>query len=220
MLTINNDVNNNAINMNVNKTNINKMNINKESARKSKRIRRTPEEAKSLILRVASERLADHGLDGLNISGVAKAAGMSHATVIHHFGSTAAMREALLQQMTRDLLSDVVEALNHEESPDKILDRLFKTLSQDGHGKLLAWRALDHQAMGQQDDSGELFRSIISALAEKSGSHADAQQIVYLVALAAMGQSICGDVVSGLIGMSRVDTDQFPVWLASTIGDI
>lgn len=84
------------------------MNVNKEV---KKRIRRTPEKAKALILRVAADRLSEHGLEGLNISGVARAAGMSHATVIHHFGSTGAMREALLRQMTRELLSDVMEAL-------------------------------------------------------------------------------------------------------------
>lgn len=210
MFAINNDVNNNTINMSVNSA----------DAKKAKRIRRTPEEAKSLILRVAADRLAEYGLEGLNISGVSKDAGMSHATVIHHFGSTAAMREALLHQMTRDLLSDVVEALNHQEPPEQILRRLFSTLSQDGHGKLLAWRAVEHQEIQEGDESGHLFQSVIAALAEQGSSPDQARQIVYLVALAALGQSISGDIVQGLIGMTEEETDQFPAWLANTIGDI
>lgn len=196
------------------------MSVNSADAKKAKRIRRTPEEAKSLILRVAADRLAEYGLEGLNISGVSKDAGMSHATVIHHFGSTAAMREALLHQMTRDLLSDVVEALNHQEPPEQILRRLFSTLSQDGHGKLLAWRAVEHQEIQEGDESGHLFQSVIAALAEQGSSPDQARQIVYLVALAALGQSISGDIVQGLIGMTEEETDQFPAWLANTIGDI
>lgn len=196
------------------------MNVNSPAAEKAKRIRRTPEEAKSLILKVAVERLARLGLEGLNISGVAKDAGMSHGTVIHHFGSTGAMREALLHQMTRDLLSDVMSALDSNEPPEKILDRLFSMLSQDGHGKLLAWRALEPQDAEKSDNSGDLFRSIIDSIAEESGSPSDAKQLVYLVAIAAVGQSVCGDVVSGLVGMSEEDSRRFPVWFASTVGDI
>ena len=112
------------------------MNVNSEG----KRIRRTPEEAKSLILRVASDRLSIHGLEGLNISGVARDAGMSHATVIHHFGSTGAMREALLEKMTHDLLSDVIVALNHHQEPARVLDQLFEILSHGGHGCSLGLR--------------------------------------------------------------------------------
>ena len=210
MVSINNDVNNRLINMNVNSA--------KEE--KPKRVRRSPEEAKSLILKVAADRLAEFGLEGLNISGVAKDAGISHATVIHHFGSTAAMREALLQQMTRELLSDVVEALNHQEPPEQILSRLFATLSKDGHGKLLAWRAIEQQEAPDGSNSGDLFQSVIAALSEQGSSSEDARQIVYLVALAAMGQSISGDVVSALVGMSQDDVGQFPAWLAKTIGHI
>ena len=83
----------------------------KSASTKSKRVRRSPEAARQLILSTAADRLANMGLTGLNISGVAEAAGMSHATVIHHFGSTTAMRQALLSYMTTALLTDVREAL-------------------------------------------------------------------------------------------------------------
>jgi len=192
------------------------MNVNS----KSKRIRRTPEEARSLILRVASDRLSAFGLEGLNISGVAKDAGMSHATVIHHFGSTGAMREALLGKMTRDLLSDVMEALNHQEEPASILDRLFEMLSHGGHGRLLAWLALDQQAFSPASESKGLFTDILNTIAEDSGDLVHAKQLIFLVAIAAMGKSICGDAIAGLIGMSDAEAQQFPGWLAEHIQQI
>ena len=199
-LNVNKIANNIFINMNVNN-----------------RIRRSPEESKSLILKTAADRLTEFGLEGLNISGVAKAAGMSHATVIHHFGSTAAMREALLQQMTDSLLSDVISALNEDVQPDEVLSRLFSTLSQGGHGRLLAWLALDHQGISvlpSESNTSELFRSIIEAISEVPGEETDAKLRVLLVATAAMGLSICGDALSNLIGLSEKESAEFPVWLA------
>ena len=200
---INNDVNDRAVNMNVN--------------REGKRVRRRPEEAKSLILKVASDRLSTLGLEGLNISGVAKDAGMSHATVIHHFGSTGAMREALLEQMTHDLLSDVMVALNHHEEPARVLDHLFEMLSHGGHGRLLAWLALDQQVLSPANGSKGLFTDILNTIAEDSGDPVHAKQIIFLVAIAAMGKSICGDAIAGLIGMNTAEAQQFPAWLADHI---
>ena len=165
---------------------------------------------------VAAERLRRLGLDGLNISGVAEAAGISHATVIHHFGSTGAMREALLRKMTADLLSDVMEALQYQQSPDKVLERLFGTLSRDGHGKLLAWLALDSQLAGfdATTSTGDLFKNIIESIASEGGNRTDAKYQVYLVAIAALGLGICGEVLAKLVGLSEKEAGQFPSWLA------
>ena len=203
MIFINDDVNNRYINMNVNSG--------------DKRVRRTPEEAKSLILGIASDRLSALGLEGLNISGVAKDAGMSHATVIHHFGSTGAMRKALLEKMTHDLLSDVMVALNHHEEPARVLDHLFEMLSHGGHGRLLAWLALDQQAFSPASESKGLFTDILNKIAEDSGDPVHAKQIIFLVAIAAMGKSICGDAIAGLIGINETEARQFPEWLAEHI---
>ena len=190
------------------------MNVNNKNSKK--RLRRTPDEAKALIMDVAAERLRRLGLDGLNISGVAEAAGISHATVIHHFGSTGAMRESLLRKMTGDLLSDVMEALQYQQSPDKVLERLFGTLSRDGHGKLLAWLALDSQLAGfdATTSTGDLFKNIIDSIASEGGNQTDAKYQVYLVAIAALGLGICGEVLAKLVGLSEKEAGQFPSWLA------
>lgn len=195
------------------------MSVNKESS-SGKRIRRSPDEARALILRIAAERLGRLGLDGLNISGVAKDAGMSHATVIHHFGSTGAMREALLAQMSRDLLSDVKSALDHNEPPAQILDRLFGMLSQGGHGRLLAWLALDQHRFAADTGAGGLFAEITATIARESGDAEHARQLVFLVAIAAMGRSICGDTVAELIGMTSDEQQAFPAWLADKVQTI
>ena len=65
-------------------------------------------------METAAKRLSQIGFEGLSISGFSKAAGMSHATVIHHFGSAGAMKKALLQEMTSALLADVIFALKDD----------------------------------------------------------------------------------------------------------
>ncbi len=189
----------------------------------TKRIRRTPEEARSLILEVAARRLGEMGLEGLNISGVAQEAGMSHATVIHHFGSTGAMREELLKKMTTELLVDVMDALQAHESTEGVLDRLFSKLSQGGHGRLVAWLLLDQSTgewSAQSPDTKQMFKSIIDTIAEEAGSERDAKQQVFLVALAAMGLGIAGDRLAELIGLDQADQQEFPHWLAEHFGSL
>ena len=55
------------------------------------RRRRTSEQARAAILEVARQRLGEHGLDGLNVVDVARDTGISHATLIHHFGTADGM---------------------------------------------------------------------------------------------------------------------------------
>ncbi len=200
----------------------------KTVSKKTKRVRRSPEEARELILSTAADRLATIGLSGLNISGVAEAAGMSHATVIHHFGSTTAMRQALLSHMTTELLSDVREALARQDSPEQVLAGLFQKLATNNHGRLAAWLTLEHQDVsiseavdGHNEGVGVLFSGMIDAIAEKEGATDEARQKarlrVFLIATAAMGLGVCGSALASLIGLSDDDLTTFPRWLADTM---
>ena len=200
----------------------------KTVSKKTKRVRRSPEEARELILSTAADRLATIGLSGLNISGVAEAAGMSHATVIHHFGSTTAMRQALLSHMTTELLSDVREALARQDSPEQVLAGLFQKLARNNHGRLAAWLTLEHQDVsiseavdGHNEGVEVLFSGMIDAIAEKEGATDEARQKarlrVFLIATAAMGLGVCGSALASLIGLSDDDLTTFPRWLADTM---
>ena len=62
-----------------------------------KRLRRTPEEARRLILETAQALIASTGPEGLRLQDIAAAAGISHPLILHHFGS----REGLVRALTR-----------------------------------------------------------------------------------------------------------------------
>ena len=68
----------------------------------AKRARRTPEEARRLILETAQQLIARAGPEGLRLQEIAAAAGISHPLILHHFGS----REGLVRALTQHELSE------------------------------------------------------------------------------------------------------------------
>jgi AcrR family transcriptional regulator len=187
------------------------------------RRRRTSEQAKASVLQVAQQRLGLHGLDGLNVVDVAGEAGMSHATLIHHFGSASGMRRALVAHMTSQLLRDVISTLQGETpSPVIILQDLFTALSQSGHAKLIAWLAVGDSELRESLDNpppqvAELFAELIPVLANQLPESLDREQaarrMVYLVATAAIGYGVSGTLLSRVIGLTPDDAEAFPQWL-------
>jgi len=190
------------------------------------RKRRSAEEAKQVILEAARARLGSYGIEGLNIVDVAADAGMSHATLIHHFGNTNDMRRALVAQMTDRLLRDVIGVLRSEASfnTQALMRDLFAALSRGGHAKLLAWLAVEEgltSSAAPTTEVAELFRELIPVLASRlpgpAASERTARQLVFLVATAAIGYGISGPALSGLLNMDSEDAASFPEWLGDQI---
>ena len=55
--------------------------------KKPKRVRRTAEEAKMMILDAAERRLRELGPAGIKLQELAADVGVSHPAILHHFGS-------------------------------------------------------------------------------------------------------------------------------------
>jgi len=191
------------------------------------RKRRSPDEARNEILAAAQDRLRLFGIDGLNVVDVAKACGMSHATVLHHFGSTAGMRHALVTYMTAQLLEDIIASLQQNPSlePAQVLHSLFHTLSAGGHTNLLAWLSLAGNELAPEAAPGALlqhhFNALIPVIAgrlppsPKREEHA--RRVVFLIAAAAIGSGVGGSVLATVIGLPQEEIDHFPDWLGQQI---
>ncbi len=197
------------------------------SVRQPVRKRRTPNEARDEILLAAEDRLRIHGIDGLNVVDVAKACGMSHATVLHHFGSTGGMRRALVSHMTARLIDDIVASLEQhpEIEPPEMLRSLFHTLATGGHTKLLAWLSLSGEEFAPSGESGSMliehFNALIPVIAARLPESPDqlghARRVVFMIATAAIGFGVGGPLLPAVIGLSPDDTDTFSVWLGQQI---
>lgn len=187
----------------------------------NRRPRRTPEEARALILDTAERRLAERGLEGLNVVGLAKAAGISHATLLHHFGSADEMRQALVQRMSTRLLSEAMAAIGDNDEIAAVLRELFAVFSTGGHAKLLAWLAIEEgQRPVPSAEQYVLFDRLIHASAESmlAGDVATARNLVTLVVAAAIGLGVAGEPLMDLVGMDEQARRTFPDWLAGRLG--
>jgi len=186
----------------------------------AKRIRRTPADAREAILAVARERLLQHGLDGLKIADVAQQAGMSHATLIHHFGSSDGMRRALVERMANELLGEFLAVLeSHPHSAERrgeMLGKLFDTLANDRHAQLFAWLALE------AGDTASPFDDATQALLENGQPAPDRRNARFGVTLAVTSAIGLGIAAPWLVrtGLMAKDTDRrrFAAWLSELLG--
>ena len=184
-----------------------------------RRVRRTPEAARALILEVAERRLAQYGLGGLKIADVAAEAGMSHGTLLHHFGSSDALRLQLATRMAEGLLDEVLaierDRPEAEAEMERFFERMFRALAGGGHARLIAWLSLDDS---RSDDLGTLFSStaerfeaLVEAVAQRiegasspEAARREARFHVLLVVSSAIGLGVARDV---LFSELRLDDD-------------
>lgn len=197
------------------------------------RVRRTAEEARAEILAVAERRLSAHGLSGLAIADVAREAGMSHGTLLHHFGSSEGMRSALVARMAERLLDEVLH-LESQADPaaagmGDFFERLFAQLSGGGHARLIAWMMLsrgDESAdAGAMTATAARFDHLVGLIAERlrqrgAGAKADrvARYIVLLVISSAIGLGVARDSLLPQLALSGKDEAGFARWLSDVIG--
>src|SRR5262245_9767780 len=107
---------------------------------RSRRRRRSAEEARRVILDAAERRLVKSGPAAIRLQAVAADIGVSHPALLHHFGSRAALVRAVIERATQKLEEDLIRAL--AQVPGRPLDRaafferVFETLSSAGHARL------------------------------------------------------------------------------------
>jgi AcrR family transcriptional regulator len=205
-----------------------------------KRIRRSPEDARALILGAAGQRLKSDGPEGLQLAEIAAVAGVAHSTVLHHFGSAERLRTSLAEAMVENLLSDILKVLDETggvaSEDHTVLFRVFEVLSDDGHARLLAWGML--KGLDLDDGQGtlaNLFAQLTAALViavkmavatkdpdapplSDEAANKRARFIIYLVALTAVGDGISGPPLASLIGLSVTEAKgEFRDWFADLL---
>ena len=106
--------------------------------------------ARENILAAAEGLLREQGPQALKLTDVAKAAGIAHATVLHHFGSIAEVQAALMEKMIRELVDDLLASEPPgEDQMARVMSgsaRLFDVLGQKGAARLAAWLEMTGEA--------------------------------------------------------------------------
>jgi TetR/AcrR family transcriptional regulator, repressor for neighboring sulfatase len=207
--------------------NVNSVVSSKSGAGPSKRRRRTPEEARRLILETAQALIASTGPEGLRLQDIAAAAGISHPLILHHFGSREGLVRALTRQAAAELRDKLVAAMaSSDYSIEQQLDRVFDAF-RDGLAQRLAWLTTVNRD-GRAEETQMIMRDIATSLHTRrlatsppgvAIERSDTDFLVYLVATAAFGDALFGARLrcsAGLPVTSETDR-RFRFWLAALI---
>lgn len=199
---------------------------------KIKRIRRTAEEARRVILDAAERRLADLGPEGIRLQDIAADVGISHPTILHHFENREGLVLALTRRATDQLRTDLFGAFSgpHAREADMhpILDRVFDVLSKRGHARLIGWMILSGaiRQSPAQGLLGDLTDLIHAMRVEENKVHGvpapdrdDTLFIVILGAVAAFGDGLFGPMVRRAAGVTDETqiAERFRDWFAELL---
>jgi AcrR family transcriptional regulator len=157
-------------------------------------------------LKIGRRLLLEGGLGALTLKAVGAALGMSHANLIHHFGSAEAFQDQLKSLMVEELTRDVT-ALIRKQAAGKIdvaeiVDSVFAAYASGGIGLLVAWAAITKSDGGTEElrqAIGELVGVLESLIATPEAARR-ARMMVILVSVLALGDSLIGDQFAQTLG--------------------
>jgi AcrR family transcriptional regulator len=195
-----------------------------------RRQRRSAEEARAALLDAAERQLIAGGPAAVRLQQVAAEVGVSHPTVLHHFGSREALVHAVVERSFASLHAEVVEAIASapagEDHVAALLERVFAALGEGGRGRALAWLALS----GMGPDKDDLRHREVAEVAhgqrrQRRGARTppfeDTLFTVLLALYALFAQSVAGPLLARTAGLpDRPRTDErFRKWLARLLLD-
>lgn len=192
------------------------------------RRRREAGEAREAILDVTERQLVAAGPSGIRLQEVAREAGVSHPTVLHHFGSREALVKAViarsLQAINAQLVRAIEQSTGDEAQLAALLEGVFQTLSESGHGRVLMWLALEghridaaEARLGDVVDATHALRKVKHEQAGcRTPSREDTAYAVVLAALALLGSAVVGPTLLENAGLpvGAATGKKFRAWVA------
>lgn len=118
------------------------------------RKRRTADEAREAILDAAERHLVASGPDGIRLQEVARDVGVSHPTVLHHFGSREGLVKAVVARALDSLHRVVLGAVGRSQGVEQmaaVLEDVARGFSEGGHARAFLWLALSGYAPDLED---------------------------------------------------------------------
>jgi AcrR family transcriptional regulator len=200
---------------------------------KAKSGRRAAGESRRAILAVATKRLAEGGPEAIRLQDIARDVGLSHPTILHHFGSRDGLMQALAQDAEDRLSADVLRVFSvpaEQATVASLVTRVFETLGDSGHARLLAWRGLIQGEPLPEDSEQAMLQRITDVIHLRRVEYALAHAVevptredsAFLVRL--LGAALLGDAVAGPVYNLRAELDgqrdpekRFRAWLAELV---
>jgi TetR/AcrR family transcriptional repressor of nem operon len=145
------------------------------------------------IIEAAATLFREEGFDGVNVSDIMKAAGLTHGAFYGHFSSKSALGAAACKYA----FDEVLERWTDDISLSKYLDKYLSTLHRDSHGRGCPMAAFASEIDRQDSDVQEAYQAgvarylkRIAACISDSGAKAGTRNADASAILAAMVGSI------------------------------
>ncbi|MEJ7729140.1 MAG: TetR/AcrR family transcriptional regulator [Polyangiaceae bacterium] len=195
---------------------------------KAPRRRRDAAVARADILDAAARRLVLSGSSGIRLQEVAAEAGVSHPTVLHHFGSRELLVEAVIARALEGIHQSLVSAIQaasalEERHLQAMIDAVADALGRGGHGRVILWLALE----GHPISAGAGLSSVVEAAhavrkASCKGAAApreDTARVVVLAALTLVASSVLGPTIFSNVGLGGDEAAmaRFRGWLTRVL---
>ena len=201
--------------------------------REVKRVRRSADEARRLILDAAEERLAAQGPEGIRLQDIARDVGISHPAILHHFESREGLVRALIARTSEQLREKILASLTRKHEADDTLDandiiaNVFQALSDKGTARLLSWMLLTGRS-AENRTSGALVTEIANELHMQRKESAlehnrptpdpeDTLFIAMLTASAAFGDAIIGRELAKDANLDQAGVARYRAWFAKLL---
>ncbi|HXU98914.1 MAG TPA: helix-turn-helix domain-containing protein [Caulobacteraceae bacterium] len=175
-----------------------------------RRRRRSPEEARTLALARARELLIENGPDGVTLQAIAREIGVTHGTLLHHFGSAGALQSALMAAMVKDLTAALATAVVHVRSDNgarrTVVDIVFDAFGEGGAGHLAAWIALSNRYEHLEpvrEAVGELVEALDEKVRAVPGAPRHIPSALLFITLCAFGEAVIGGPLHDMLGRDR-----------------
>jgi AcrR family transcriptional regulator len=193
------------------------------------RRRRDAATARAAILDAADRQLITVGPSGIRLQEVAAAAGVSHPTVLHHFGNREGLVKAVctrsLTEINARLAESIGQSTGEAEQIDALLEVVYGALASNGRARVVMWLALEGQRIEGDSrlaavvDATHALRKARNAGKRRTPPREDTAHIVVLAALALVGAVVMGPALLENAGLdpSAAAERRFRGWLATLL---
>ena len=191
-----------------------------------RRRKRLGDEARGEALVAARRLLLDGGPSTVTLASVGREIGMSHANVLHHFGSAAGLQSALMGSMITELVNSLDDAVAHlgndTAAPRELVNQVFDAFDRGGAGQLAAWIAMSRD-FGHLEPIREAVRALVVAFRDKfvdEGADTRVRAAVLLIAVCAFGDAVIGPHLRDMLGqdddeLRNITAKLIPMFLIS-----
>jgi AcrR family transcriptional regulator len=183
---------------------------------------------RAAILEAAQKRLARLGADGLRLQDIARDVGVSHPTILHHFGSRDGLIVAMVQHIGEAFVSEIIRRvpIGPTPLPNEVskVGLVYDLLADKGFGALLGWAYRQRPAdivLVTKNLVSMAFESMVQHKTELDGVQPNddwQKQLAYsirLVLMAAAGETLIGKPISFAHG----NYDGFQIWIGEVLSN-